>query len=248
MNRPPNNGMQRTALRAAADAKRWIAGLGDLKMPRVHAVIEGMEFTLFYDYDQLRDGKLSRLTDSGKVQWFSDRMDMVFVDPLGRIFDTASVAHRELNSSPDDIKPRTIMIGAFALLLNGIESCGSFITDFPPSTNKKNWRRFNAFMTKYMSVWNAMVVGTSHKNKNMIAILWEHFRNGIAHGFSVTSGGIEYLGGPRWRVSSGIMEIDPVLFFKDFLRAKDDLLRDINDKMAREHAHFLKRFRDVYPC
>ena len=34
----------------------------------VRAHIERKDFTLYYDYDQLRDGKLSRLTDDGKIE------------------------------------------------------------------------------------------------------------------------------------------------------------------------------------
>jgi len=34
-----------------------------------HANIEGIDFTLFYDYDQLQAGKLTRLSDNGKIDW-----------------------------------------------------------------------------------------------------------------------------------------------------------------------------------
>ena len=44
--------------------------------------VENDDFTLFYDYDQLRDRKLSKLSDDGKIEWFKYRMEAVFLNPL----------------------------------------------------------------------------------------------------------------------------------------------------------------------
>jgi hypothetical protein len=92
------------------------------------------EFTLFYDYDELRDGKLSKLSSvDEKIEWFMYRMEAVFLNPLRKLFDRESAAHKELNSPPKTVWPWTAMMtGTFSLLLNGIEALGSFL----PECNK----------------------------------------------------------------------------------------------------------------
>jgi hypothetical protein len=52
----------------------------------VRAHIEGKEFTLHYDYDQLRDGKLSQLTEGGQIEWFRLRVNYIFLEPMSRLY------------------------------------------------------------------------------------------------------------------------------------------------------------------
>jgi hypothetical protein len=85
-----------------------------------------MDFTLFYDYDPLQGGKVSRLTDSGKIGRFRLRMDCAFLEPLRRLFNTRSKSFRELNS---DTEQPDICFGVagFSILLSGVEALGSFL-------------------------------------------------------------------------------------------------------------------------
>ena len=109
--------------------------------------IDGIMFTLYYNYDQIRDHKLSLLSDTGKVVWFHRRMELVFLEPLRRFIDPNSIAHKELNSSDDtDMPHRTAIIATFSLLLNGIEALGSFISS--KSTSKR--KAFLNFIQHYM--------------------------------------------------------------------------------------------------
>ena len=95
----------------------------------VRAHIEGKDFTLYYDYDQLRDGKLSRLTDDGKIEWFRLRMNFVFLEPLCRLYQGKTPAYRALNSTKqNDLPARSFVIPSFSVLLNGVEALGSFTT------------------------------------------------------------------------------------------------------------------------
>lgn len=204
-----------------------------------------MEFTLFYDYDQLQDKNLSRLTDDGKIEWFRLRMECVFLEPLRRLFDIHSTAFRELNS--DDQRPYTLfMIAAFSVLLNGIEALGSFL---PPvkSTKRENRDKFVAFIHTYMQRWDINVAGTRYQTNYLPDILWRHFRNGIAHGFVIEGGGIDYdADATQYLVApSGDLEIGPLAFFRDFLSAVQTFLTDIH---STYRASFLQRFREVYPC
>lgn len=211
----------------------------------IRAQIEGMEFTLFYDYDQLQDGKLSRLSDDGKIEWFRFRMDCVFLEPLRRLFDTHSTAFRELNS--DDQRPYTsFVIAAFSVLLNGIEALGAFL----PALNSgkgENRDNFVAFIQTYMRTWDINVTGTSYQINYVPDILWRHFRNGIAHGFVIKGGGIDYDADPaRCLVVPGVhLEIGPTAFFNDFVGAVQAFLTDIHSPYR---ASFLQTFKQVYPC
>jgi len=62
------------------------------------ATISGIEFTLYYDYDELRDRKLSRLPDADKIEWFQRRMQYVFLEPLTRLYGGKTPGFRALNS------------------------------------------------------------------------------------------------------------------------------------------------------
>lgn len=211
-----------------------------------NAQIEDQEFTLFYDYDQLRDRKLTQLTDDGQVEWFRLRMECVFLEPLRRIFDRESVAHRELNSSPEDDGPsRTVMIAAFSILLNGIEALGSFLT----STRTSNRDNFYAFITNYMRNWDTIVSGTSYQTDCLPEILWKHFRNGVAHGFVIEGGGIDYEADEtRWLVRDRCLEIGPERFFDEFQTGVGAFIDDISNPKSNRRTRFMSRFREVYPC
>jgi hypothetical protein len=139
------------------------------QIARAH--IEDQDFTLYYDYDQLRDGKLSRLTPQGKIEWFRLRMRFVFLAPIERLFTAKSPAHRELNSiKSNDLPARSFVIASFSILLNGIEALGSFV-----SGSSKNEMRFRAFIVRYMSSWDVRVPNSPYPTADLTAILWTHF-------------------------------------------------------------------------
>ena len=99
------------------------------------AEINGVPFTLYYDYDQLKDGKLGGLKDDEKIEWFRLRIRFIFLEPLGRLYQGKTAAYRELNSlALDDLPARSFVVPAFSILLNGVEALGSFLTS-PGSEN-----------------------------------------------------------------------------------------------------------------
>jgi hypothetical protein len=213
------------------------------------STIDSIPFTLYYDYDQIRDSKISRLTDDGKIEWFHLRMEIVFLEPLRRMIDPRSIAHKDLNSSTtDDIPRRTAVIATFSLLLNGIEALGSFLTP-NASKNKDN---FCKFIYEYMPTWNTTISGTRYSKARIAlpTILWKYYRNGITHGFVIEKGGgIDYFITPKpWEVQAGgLLQINPVVFFEDFLKGLNHFFRDIRDPKLAKRALFLSRFREVYP-
>jgi hypothetical protein len=208
--------------------------------------IEGIDFTLYFDYDQLRDSKLSRLTDPGRIEWFRCRMEFVFLEPLASLYAGKTPAYRALNSmDQEDLPARSFVIAAFSILLNGIEALGSFITTRPEDDKRAN---FFAFMTTYMKPWNKHIPNSPYAPLgDMKAILWEHFRNGIAHGFCIERGGIDNeADGPRWIVGPNSLHIGPNTFFQDFRLGLDSFFADLNSDPGRSST-FLARFRQLYP-
>ena len=221
------------------------------QIARAH--IEGKDFTLYYDYDQLRNGKLSQLTDDGKIEWFRLRMHYVFLEPIGRLFRAKSPAYRELNSTkPNDLPARSFVIASFSLLLNGIEALGSFLT-----TSSQNHVRFYAFIATYMSSWDVRVPSL-YPTADLKTILWKDFRNGIAHGFGIQDGGIDNEADTApggWRVvkdagPSGSMtkrlEIGPNAFFRDFRAGVDQFFEAVRHSPVHRST-FLRRFQTIYP-
>jgi hypothetical protein len=209
-----------------------------------NATIENMTFELFYTHDQLRDNKFSQLSSGGKVEWLRLRMQMIFIEPLNRLLDRNSVAWKTLNSHAEEEDPRrTVDIASFSILLNGVEALGSFL--FPPNRNKQ--RNFFRFIKDYMPDWNVVVQGTTHTTKDMPYILWQHFRNGIAHAFVIELGGIEFSLSSRWEVQDGVLAINPKKFYDDFLVGQVKFFEDIKNVQNPKHNVFLERFRDAYP-
>jgi hypothetical protein len=121
------------------------------------ATINGIEFTLYYDYDELRNRKLSRLPDADKIEWFRCRMQYVFLEPLIRLYGGKTPAFRALNSlKAQEQPPSSSVMPAFSVLLNEIEALGSFLT-----RSEQNRLRFFAFIETYMQSWNKSVVKSS---------------------------------------------------------------------------------------
>lgn len=159
---------------------------------------------------------------------------------------SGNVAYRALNSmDQEDLPARSFVIAAFSILLNGIEALGSFITARPEDDKRAN---FFAFMTAYMKPWNKHIPNSPYAPLgDMKAILWEHFRNGIAHGFCIERGGIDNeADGPRWIVGPNSLHIGPNPFFQDFRLGLDSFFADLNSDPGRSST-FLARFRQLYP-
>jgi hypothetical protein len=228
--------------------------------------IENHDFTLFYDYDELRDGKLHRLSVSGKIEWFKYRMEAVFLNPLKKLFDRESAVHKELNSPPKTEWPWTAMMTAtFSLLLNGIEALGKFLPKNNVNTkeHKKKGEKSNSyfafkqFIVKYMRDWDICVEEADYRDQKngkrfekvyLPQILWEHFRNGIAHAFVVQGGGIEFEADkvtPGYKIKyDGYLEIGPIRFFQDFEKGVKSYFEEVRDHYDKE---FLRKFNEAYP-
>ncbi len=98
-----------------------------------------------------------------------------------------------------------------------------------------------------MREWDVKITGASYRSSYLPEILWDHFRNGIAHAFVIEGGGIEYEADPtrRWNIKwDRYLEIEPIRFFEDFQKGVTNFFKDVKSK---HKTNVLLRFEEVYP-
>ena len=205
--------------------------------------IEGHLFSMFMDYDKYPINILAQLSDDGKIEWLERRMNMIFLDPMRKIYNRNSIAHKELHRQKNR-NPMNPMLMMFSLLLNGIEALGSFLT--PYNGNCKNARRFNTFMNTYMANWTQIIQVHNEGNRRISEFLWEKYRNGLAHSFAILNAGIDDVpGNELTMIQDDILQIDGWKFFNNLLTAINNMFRDIRNN-ANSKTIFLQRFHSEY--
>jgi len=207
--------------------------------PRVRLGIAGDPFSLFYDYDQTRDRKLSKLGPREKVLWFRARMEMVFLQPLRHLWQESSEVFRVLMlTSPDKAPPCSFSIAAMVVMLDGVEAIGGLLApDIPNRKLGANRERFNTFLGLYMAPWVPLA-----------DVLWRDFRNGIAHGFQISPPhSLEFLEEGPFERQGGVTYVCPLHFFRDLETAVAAYL----DALCTDEPllqKFEKGFGKIYPC
>src|ERR1700704_4845138 len=124
--------------------------------PEIPLGIQGDPYTLFHDYDQVENAKLSLLSIAEKVIWFGERLCMTHVEPLKRIWNDAVVFEKLLHSKLDPNARCSFSIAAMALMLSVVETLGTFRSQKLKGKGK-NRRAFFEFLSNHMNQWNANV-------------------------------------------------------------------------------------------
>jgi len=204
-------------------------------------------FSCYYDYDQLRDHKLTGLTDQQKALWLIKRIELTFLDPLRAVFlDPQSQTFKNLMSD-ELVPPRSFSIAVMSVMLNGAEALGSFLRPDLGSNGGDNKRMFESFVEKYLPAWWRKPVPGG--NPDITFILWEYFRNGIAHGFQITPpGSLEFLEAEpfRWESQMRVVQVCPLHFFNDLDLGVRNYCSDLRSKQGVLDK-FIPRFKSVYP-
>lgn len=211
--------------------------------PAINLEIPGDPFALFYDYDQIRDRKLSKLKPNQKVVWLRKRLEITFLAPLRKLLNKSEPVFNELMSASPHHDYCAFSIAVMAVMLNGIEALGAFVCPDDRQTNKE---RFMAFLKPYMHEWSGSV-RISGQNYDIGEILWKHFRNGITHGFCIEKpGSIEFLERERYQVGDQVLRVCPIHFFKDLEKGVSEYFSNLgkNDEALNK---FQQRFNIVYP-
>ena len=225
--------------------------------PSIILDIQGDPFTLFYDYDQVEEHKLTPLTKEQKAIWFERRLRMAFLEPLRRIWKEHAVFESLLESKSNTQAECSFSIASMGIMLNVVEALGSFRRpELAQDDRDSNWRMFHEFLSNHMRAWNVSVAS----NISVPTVLWTSFRNGITHGLRVGQvpqpgglwGSLEFRGNftdstrQRFEKQGQLLRVCPEDFFDDLVvgvREYFDKLREGSDLLDK----FESRFDVVYP-
>jgi hypothetical protein len=163
--------------------------------------------TGWLDYDR---PSLHLLTPNERIDYFEKRVRLVVVNPLDRILNNE--VHVASDSS-------ALLIFGVALC-SAIEATGKFRVGCLQSGGAGvNKTRFQSFLKHYMAPeYQTHMLDSSTYGD----VLWKHFRNGLAHGFSVCHGGFEgNRGEPYFSVrqitGQNSLLVNPYVLFSDYL-------------------------------
>ncbi len=185
------------------------------------------------DYDRIR---LGRLTDEQKIAYLPRRLNIALLPPLDDLFASIS-AHP--NYSP--------LLCYANCVCCAIEAFGKFLTgNFQPFGQAGP--NFRAFVTEYMDArYQRKVAGRLYMN-----VLWEDFRNGIAHGFCVKLGGFEGDGTVYFKTrqiaGKKALIISPICLHNDFKQAVAHYLQDLQNAAPTDpiRIRYLQTFNAVF--
>jgi hypothetical protein len=157
--------------------------------------------TGWVDYDR---PQLSSLDAAGRIDYFEKRVRLVVINPLERIVSN------EIHVGPDS---SAVLIFGVAICC-AIEASGKFLKGGKGTKAEL----FDDFLTVYMDgEYRSERVGRHTYGE----ALRRHFRNGLAHGFTVCHGGFEgNRGQPYFSVrpiaGTPSLMVNPYLLFDDF--------------------------------
>lgn len=194
------------------------------------------ELTGWVDYDRKYFPAMSL---DERIELFEYRVRLVVLNPLRKILATQILG---------DAKSSALLIAGVSLL-SAIEATGKFITGVEDGAGKPipNNKRFKQFVSDYMSadLNDGKMGGVAFPT-----ILWEHFRNGLAHGFAVRHGGFEGNTGQAYFVikrdgNYESLAVNPSLLFEDFESGFGKYLIDLQPPSTKR-AMFNEMFEAVF--
>lgn len=187
-----------------------------------------MRNVAFYRYS----AELSELnTEEEKISWFEGRVNQILINPLEEL--------RHIWQGNTNIQ--CLNLGVMTLLCCGIEALSTFYLQ-----KGESGKKFKKFSEHYMS---SDFKKTDPEGKKYSSHLWDDFRCGLAHGFSIEKGGIleetdRYI---RFDDEKGL-GIDLWHFFEDFKRAFKAYINDLRkaEKGSMIVTNFLARFNQIF--
>lgn len=188
--------------------------------------------TGWIDYDR---PSLPALGRGDRIDYLERRTRLVALNPLRRILQSEIL--------PKDTAGNLIADSS-ALLIFGVAVCCSIesLGKFVNGGAGNNQDRFKAFLHNYMSPSFRL---EKLAGKTYGEILWRYFRNGLAHGFAVCHGGYEgSVGGPYFRPSGTMLEINPTSLLEDLYGGFDKYMKDL--RSAPDADPIYKNFDTVF--
>ena len=180
---------------------------------------------------------LPSLTDNQRIDYFEKRLNLVLLVPLEHMYrDLMKKGNRR--SSP--------LLCFSTCICCAIEGLGKFSTGKTRSNGAG--KRFRAFVASFM---DPQFSNKKFNSKRYVDLLWDDFRNGLAHGFTIKHGGFEHCASYfQEKPIDGFkqLEIDPTHFFEDFKQAISEYLKRLRASSLSDtvRKHFNKAFTDLY--
>ena len=157
---------------------------------------------------------------------------MVLIKPLDYMYDHL------INKT---LKNISVLLCWANCICCSIEAFGKFYTGNTKSGYSR--KNFETFISSYM---NGDFYEKKLNKKYYGKILWDDFRNGIAHGFTIKSGGFEHNYNEYFRIEkTNSLLIDPAKFYDDFKKAVNLFCEDLNSDDSK-YKTFEKVFEEVF--
>ncbi len=192
-------------------------------------IIKYKEFNKLKGWVDNERNILPHLSTKQKIQYFEKRLKRVLLLPLKDIY----------SDFKKEKKHSSTLLCLGTVICCAIEALGKFYTGRTARGNAG--RNFKAFVKEYM---NSKFRTEQFNGRLYCDLLWEDFRNGLAHGFAIKSGGFEhqdvYFKTKLFNCGREQLEIDPSLFYTDFHNGVKDYL--IKLKLSKSTDIILKNF------
>ncbi|MFI4922594.1 MAG: hypothetical protein ACHP6J_02640 [Burkholderiales bacterium] len=178
---------------------------------------------------------LPSLTVDQRIDYFEKRLKLVLLVPLEHMYRDLM---KDKRSSP--------LLCFSTCICCAIEALGKFLTG---NTGRNGaGTRFRKFVDEFMV---PQFTTKAFNGKRYIDLLWDHFRNGLAHGFTIKQGGFEhYTSYFQEKSIDGFkqLEIDPTHFFEDFKQAISQYIKRLRASLPTNtvRKNFNKAFMDLY--
>jgi len=167
-------------------------------------IIDGQDYTLLKDYDA---GKYKHLTFDGKVIYLGARVERILIAPC-----------REAMKTPGNDLGLILATAVCA----GISAASTFYEGREVGP-RENRQFFVAFVSRYMRLASQ----SAKPGLSWVEWLYKDVRCGLAHNFTVLSGGIEYEVTSYTEVKTYGPEINPLELLQDFAEGWSKYLSDV---------------------
>jgi hypothetical protein len=189
----------------------------------------------YVDYDR---HLLPKLSETQKIKFFyNKRVKKLILNPLHEMYE--SMMQEKRDCSP--------LLCFGNCICCSIEAFGKFYTG--RTERGSSGANFRKFIENYM---NKEFFSKKFKGKKYVDLLWNDFRNGIAHGFVIKSGGFEHHQPKYFQIKNiagrDELEIDTQSFYKDFLTGVKQYVNDLKKSRVIDDIfkNFNKAFTDLY--
>lgn len=189
-------------------------------------LIDGHEYTLYKDYDR---GNYHLLNFGGKITYLDEHVKLILINPLDKIMP--------------DLLSNTLGLIATTAICAGISAASTHLRG--ERTTGQDKQTFIEFVTKYM---DPRLQQQAVSGMTWAEWLYSDMRCGLAHCFTIDSGGIEVQVNKYLKIKSSGPEINPHDFLKDFSQGWNKYLAVVRKDGQGNGLGVLfeKRFAEVF--